>query len=72
MRVMAYTQSDLDAIDAAIADGNLTVRMGERLVTRRSVAELLQMRAHIAAAIQSAATTTRTYPRFQQATFADE
>lgn len=69
---MAYTQTDLDAIDAAIADGNLTVRIADRLVTRRSIAELLQMRAHVAAALAQQAAPARTYPRFQQATFADE
>lgn len=68
---MAYTQNDLDAVDAAIADGNLTVRMADRMVTRRSIDELLAMRAHIAAKLQEASHVTRTYPRFQTARFDD-
>lgn len=68
---MAYTQTDLDNLDQAILDGNLTVRMGDRLVTRRSVEELMAIRAHVAAKLQEASHVTRTYPRFQRAIFAD-
>lgn len=68
---MAYTQTDLDNLDAAIADGNLTVRMADRLVTRRSVEELLAMRAHVAAQLQAQTNASRTYPRFQVASFSD-
>ena len=69
---MAYTQTDLDNLDQAILDGNLTVRMGDRLVTRRSIAELMAMRAHVASQLQAQTQTARTYPRFQRAVFADE
>lgn len=69
---MAYTQTDLDSIDQAILDGNLTVRMGDRLITRRSIAELQAMRAHVATLLQAQTHAARTYPRFQQAVFADE
>lgn len=69
---MAYTQTDLDNLDKAIADGNLTVRVADRLVTRRSIDELLKMRAHVAASLAGQSNPRRTYPRFQQATFADE
>lgn len=69
---MAYTQTDLDKIDQAIADGNLTVRVGGRLVTRRSADELLKLRAVIVTELARQAAPTRTYPRFQVATFADE
>jgi hypothetical protein len=68
---MAYTQADLDSIDAAIADGNLTVRMADRMVTRRSIDELLAMRSHIAAQLQAQSNAARTYPRFQTARFDD-
>lgn len=68
---MSYTQADLDAIDQAILDGNLTVRMGDRLVTRRSIEEMMAIRAHVAAQLQAAGNAARTYPRFQRAIFAD-
>ena len=44
---MAWTQQQLDAIEAAIASGELTVRFGDRAVTYRSMDELLQARAVI-------------------------
>lgn len=44
---MPWTQQQLDAIEAAIASGELTVRFGDRTVTYRSVDELLQARAVI-------------------------
>jgi hypothetical protein len=46
---MALTQTDLDALDSAIATGELTVEFNGRRVTYRSVPELLQARAHVAA-----------------------
>jgi len=44
---VAWTQQQLDAIEAAIASGELTVRFGDRTVTYRSMDELLQARAVI-------------------------
>jgi len=41
---MAWTQTQLDAVEAAIASGELTVRFGDRTVTYRSMDELLQAR----------------------------
>lgn len=41
---MAWTQTQLDAIEAAISSGELTVRFGDRTVTYRSMDELLQAR----------------------------
>lgn len=69
---MAYTQTDLDNLDQAILDGNLSVRMGDRMVTRRSTEEMMAIRAHVAAQLQAASNASRTYPRFQRAVFADE
>lgn len=48
---MALTQTDLDALDAAIASGILTVRTGDRLVTYHSIADLKAARAHVAGTI---------------------
>lgn len=41
---MAFTQQDLDAINAAIASGELTVSHNGRTVTYRSMADLLKAR----------------------------
>lgn len=44
---MAYQQSDLDAIDAAIASGELSVSANGRSTTYRDMNDLLKARAHI-------------------------
>lgn len=71
---MAFTQSNLDAIDSAIASGELTVKTrngGE--VTYRSMDDLLKARTTIAAALAAAQVQSqRVYPRHQLANFADQ
>jgi len=54
---MPWTQTQLDAIEASIASGELTVRFGDRTVTYRSMDELLQARAVIKDALESEAGT---------------
>ena len=69
---MAFTQNDLSAIDSAIASGELTVRTADgKLVTLRSVSELLQARSAISALLAASAPTGRMYPRHQLADFSD-
>lgn len=70
---MAFTTTDLAAIDAAIASGELTVRTADgKQVTLRTMTELLQARAVIAAGVSAAASSTpRLYPRHQLADFSD-
>jgi hypothetical protein len=68
---MAYTQTDLDTLDAAITGSQLTVRIADRLVTYRTTDELIKARAHVASIMASQANPSRSYPRFQQATFND-
>lgn len=48
---MAWTLAQLDAIESAIASGELTVRFGDRTVTYRSMEELLQARGVIKEAL---------------------
>jgi hypothetical protein len=50
---MAWTQAQLDAIEAAIAGGELTVHFGDRSVTYRSMDDLLKARAVIKDALAS-------------------
>jgi hypothetical protein len=52
---MALTQTDLDALDAAIASGVLTVRTGDRTITYQSIAELKAARDHVVGIISEAA-----------------
>ena len=54
---MAWAQSDLDAIDKAIASGELTVHFADRSVTYRSADELFKIRALIRDDLQSQAGT---------------
>jgi len=41
---MAWTQTQLDAMNTAIAEGTLTVRFADRSVTYRSLNEMLRIR----------------------------
>lgn len=69
---MAFTQTDLDAIDRAIASGELTIRTDAgRMVTYRSMDELLHARATIASAVAASTSVSRAYPRHQLADFSD-
>jgi len=71
---MAFTQADLDAINAAIAGGELTIGLGDMRITYRSTDELLKAKAAIEAdlALQASASTPRPYPRHMLADFSDE
>ena len=70
---MAFSAQDLAGVDAAIASGELTIRAADgRLVTMRSVEELLQARAAIVSGIAAASgAPQRLYPRHQLADFSD-
>jgi hypothetical protein len=69
---MAFTSSDLDAVDRAIASGELTVRSNDRMVTYRSMDELIAARAAISGALAAASASTAVYPRYQLADFSDD
>jgi len=69
---MAFTTTDLAAIDAAISSGELTVRTADgKQVTLRSLSELLQARQLIASSVAAASSAPRLYPRHQLADFSD-
>jgi hypothetical protein len=59
---MAFTSQDLANINAAIASGELTAKVNDRLITYRSIAELLKAKNVIEAelATQSVGTTPTT------------
>lgn len=56
---MAFTLTDLDAIDTAIASGELTVTHNGRTVTYRSMDDLLKARQRIEDVLKRAAGRTR-------------
>lgn len=71
---MAFTTQDLAAIDVAIASGELTIRAADgKMVTLRTMAELLQARDAIKTDIAAAAPAAQRlpYPRHQLADFSD-
>jgi hypothetical protein len=55
---MALSQSDLDALDAAIASSELEVELDGRRVRYRSTADLLAARRHVATVLADAAAAT--------------
>lgn len=62
---MAYTPQQLEALDAAIAEGTLKVEYGDKKVEYRSLNEMLKIRNLIAAELGTAA-PRRTYASFDK------
>ena len=65
---MAWTESDIEVIERAIASGTLSVQYADRSVTYRSVTDLLKARNAMRAVINgsSAGTTSCTYASFSK------
>lgn len=60
---MAFSQSDLDALDAAIAQGALRVKYADKEVTYRSLDEMMRVRNFIEEKLgKKAAGASRIYP----------
>lgn len=55
---MAYTQTDLDAVNAAMASGELKIEVAGRMVMYRSIDELIKARNIISAEIAATATAS--------------
>jgi len=55
---VAWTSTDITAIENAIASGELTVQYQDRRIVYRSLSELLRARDVIQAAINAASATT--------------
>lgn len=66
---MAYIQTDLDRLDAAIASGALSVEYGGRKRVFRSVDDLLKARSFVAAQLSG---RTNRRIRYSVAEFADD
>jgi len=61
---MAWTQSDLDAINAAIAVGSRMVRHGETMVEYRTLEEMWAIRTAIMAELTPTKVPRRTVVKF--------
>lgn len=68
---MAFSQTDLDKLDAAIAAGERVVAFGDRRVEYRDVGEMLKARALVASSLAAAQSQQTLSPRYRQATFCD-
>ena len=67
---MAYSQTDLDRLDAAIATGVLVMKYADgSQVTYRSLDELITARGRVAASISASASQTLGNPRISLVTF---
>ena len=73
LRSMAITQSQIDALDDAIASGELRVTYDGRTVEYRSIKDLKVARQHLAQQLDmsSRGAKPRTHPRYQVARFSD-
>lgn len=58
---MALSQTDLDALDTAIASAELEVQLEGRRVRYRSMDELMRARAHVAGVLARSASSRRSY-----------
>lgn len=63
---MAYTQTQLEAIEAAIASGELTVSYDGKHVSYRSIDELLRARDTIQAQLQPTSRVRYTYAQYSR------
>ncbi|HSH41296.1 MAG TPA: hypothetical protein VK973_04140 [Arenicellales bacterium] len=68
---MAYTASDLAAVESAIARGETEVSFGDRSVKYRSIADLQRVRRAIKAELAEANSTPKLSPRYKLADFSD-
>lgn len=54
---MAWTQTQLDTLEAAIAQGVLTVEYGDKRVTYQSMADMLRLREKMIAELRPGSTS---------------
>ena len=57
---MAFTQDQLDALEAAIATGTLEVRVGDRMVRYQNTADMIRARDLMRDQLNAATPTSRT------------
>ena len=62
---MAWTQSDIDAVKAAMKAGQLSVRHGETSITFRSLSEMTKLLDLMEAEVNPQSRRTRTVAQFR-------
>ncbi len=62
----SFTQTDLDALNKAIASGELTVSYGDRTVTYRTIEELIKARALVMGNLSSGDRKSYTVVKFSK------
>lgn len=65
---MAYTQTQLDTLEAAIAEGTLKVEYGDKKVEYRSLNEMIRIRDIMKAELNGLPKQKRTYASFSKGT----
>lgn len=65
---MAYTQTQLDELEAAIASGSLIVKFGDKQVQYRSLDEMKKIRDDIRKALGQTNKSGRVYTNFAKGT----
>ncbi len=63
---MAYTSAQLEALEAAMAEGVLTVEYADRRVTYRSLDEMRRLRDDIRSELGLASSGSRRYAQFSK------
>lgn len=63
---MSWTQTQLDALEAAIGQGALVVQYTDKRVQYRSLDEMLRIRDLMRRSLGLSPSTTRIYPRFSK------
>lgn len=69
---MAYTTTQLQALEDAIASGELTVTYEGKTVTYRSIKDLMAARDFVKGELEAAGTITETYPRRSYAAYSKD
>lgn len=65
---MAYTQTELDALRAAIAEGVLKVEYGDKKVEYRSLNEMIRIKKMMEAELEGLPAEKRTYASHSKGT----
>jgi hypothetical protein len=63
---MAFTQEQLDSLEQAIADGTLTVKYQDKLITYRSLEEMIRIRDLMRQSLGIASITVRVKASFSK------
>jgi uncharacterized Zn-binding protein involved in type VI secretion len=69
--LMAWTQSDLDALDKAIASGEKQVMIDGKMIVYQGIDDMQRRRQMLAAYLAGSGTSTAASPRHKLASFAD-